>query len=113
MKNPLTSFGSVILDYDRSIDIFRLFKTHGDIDSCLEQPFALHLPVALPGQDASVAECGNCQGLELLYSQVLYKRAMGDYDDVLVHKIICIIQEVPCSSLHRRTYPAWPEGKAS
>ena len=91
-KSP-PAFGAVIFYNDRPVDIFRLFKSHGNVDSGLEKPFSLHLPVALPGQNATVSEGGNSQRLKLLDSQILNQRAMRNYDYVLGYEILCIIQE--------------------
>ncbi len=88
-----SAFGSVILDDHRPVDIICSFKPHGNIYPGPEKPLPLHLPVALPGQNAPVSKGGNGQRLKLLDSQILNQRAVRNDDHILGYQIIGIIQE--------------------
>jgi hypothetical protein len=60
-----------------------VFDYLGHGTSSLLQPFTLQRPAAFPVEDIAVSKGRNFEVSKISCPEVFYKRAVGDYDDIL------------------------------
>ena len=68
-----TSFGSSVLDDNRTVDVVRVFNHFGHRTAAVFEPLTLEGPAALPVQDVSISKGWDLEISEIIGPQILHE----------------------------------------